>query len=265
MQQAHGFVQQPCSKCGTTVWISPQAGMGICPSCHTQNRLGAAPGGMPMAPTAFTRAPKSPMMAMVGAAGAAVLIGGVSFGGWYLKSTFLGGGGKGKASYSSLGLDPKKPDADLMMTSVTGLAKKWKSDAVWWSVNYQAVHADGSVEVDKGAEVEFVSPSKVVLASKKLREDSIKKFSFGPSEVNYGQRWDATNQWKNVTAPTLPACSIKKLVAGLASKGLTGTKTVRVTYDPQFQNTAEQAWRVIGEDPKMDAHFSMATCAEMAP
>ncbi|MGE3672339.1 MAG: hypothetical protein AB7K71_21900, partial [Polyangiaceae bacterium] len=68
----YGFVQVPCSKCGTTVWISPQAGMGICPSCHTQNNLpqGAAPqagGGMPGMPN--TSAPPMAMPAMGGGGG----------------------------------------------------------------------------------------------------------------------------------------------------------------------------------------------------
>lgn len=39
------FVQIPCSKCGTVVWISPAVGSGICPSCHTQTSMqgGASP------------------------------------------------------------------------------------------------------------------------------------------------------------------------------------------------------------------------------
>ncbi|MFO0569051.1 MAG: hypothetical protein U0263_25555 [Polyangiaceae bacterium] len=52
------------------------------------------------------------------------------------------------------------------MSNVTSLAQKWKKDAVFWSVNYQAVRADGTVLVDKGAVVEFISPSKVSSASK---------------------------------------------------------------------------------------------------
>ena len=266
MQQQYGFVQQPCSRCGTTVWISPQAGMGICPSCHTQNSLSgaaaAAAGAAGVSPVGGFAA-FSPMM-IAGAFGAMLLFAIVSVGGWYVKSYVLGGGGKGKASYSSIGVDAKAPDADLLMSNVTSLAQKWKKDAVFWSVNYQAVRADGTVLVDKGAVVEFISPSKVSSASKKVREDSIKRFTFGSSGVDYSKQWDATNQWKNVSAPALPGCSIKKLLASLASKGLSGSKTVRVTYDPQFQR-GEQAWRVIGEDPKMDAWFSMATCAEVTP
>jgi hypothetical protein len=37
------FVQVPCGKCGATVWISPAAGVGYCPQCHTPNSL--PPGG----------------------------------------------------------------------------------------------------------------------------------------------------------------------------------------------------------------------------
>ena len=42
------FVQLPCVKCGATVWISPAAGMGYCPSCQTPNQL--PPGGAAAAP-----------------------------------------------------------------------------------------------------------------------------------------------------------------------------------------------------------------------
>ncbi len=41
------FVQIPCVKCGATVWISPAAGVGYCPSCHTPNSMPA--GGAPQA------------------------------------------------------------------------------------------------------------------------------------------------------------------------------------------------------------------------
>jgi hypothetical protein len=277
MQGAPGFVQQPCRNCGTVVYIAQVTGMGICPSCHQQNNLApqaAPPGGMPQAPPMpQAQGYAMPQMAggggsggmlkMVGAAGGAIVLAGLAFGGWYVKSYFFGGGGKGKIGYGQLSVDPKKADGDAMITSVSGLATKWKKDAVWWSVNYQAVKADGTVVLDKGAVVEYVSPSKVQSASTSVRKDSIKKFQFGSSGVDFSKQWDATNQWKNVIPPPPPKCNIKQVAAALAAKGLTGDKTVRITFDPQFQNVNVPTWHVIGQDPKIDAYYSMADCSEV--
>ncbi len=278
MQQAPGFVQQPCSSCGTMVYVAQATGMGICPSCHKQvNLAGGAPGAGAPQPQGYGMPPGQqqyamPQMAMpsaggmgmgrlLGGVGGAVLIGVLSVGAWYAKTRIFGG--KGKVGYGLLGINPSAADGDKMITSVSGLATKWKKDAVWWSVNYQAVKADGTVILDKGAEVEYVSLSKVQSASKTVRQDSIKKFSFGPSGVDYKKQWDAINQWKNVVPPPTPGCSMKQMVAGLASKGLTGEKTVRVTFDPQFQNVNVPTWHVIGTDPQIDAYYSMADCSEV--
>lgn len=278
MQGVPGFVQQPCRNCGTVVYIAHATGMGICPSCHQQNNLtqgaapppAGAPAGYAMPQAQNYAMPQMPMggggggmMKMVGAAGGAILLAVVAIGGWWAKSYFLGGGGKGKMGYGSLSIDPKKADGDAMITSVSGLATKWQKDAIWWSVNYQAVKADGTVVLDKGAVVEYVSPSKVQSASTSVRKDSIKKFQFGPSAVDYSQQWDATNQWKNVIPPPPPKCNMKQIAAALASKGLTGDKTVRITFDPQFQNVNVPTWHVIGSDPKIDAYYSMADCSEI--
>lgn len=278
--QQHGFVQVPCVKCGTIVWIAQATGSGYCPSCHTPNTLqagaapqqmGGAPGGQPQygmpqqqyaAPMAM---PSSgfPIGKLIGGVFGALVIGALSIGGWWAKTYFFGGGGKGKVGWGQLKMDSSKPDGDLMMTSISGAATKWKKDAIWWSTNYQAVRADGTVDVTKGAQVEYISPSKVSSASKKVREDSIKKFVFSKTGVDFSKKWNATNQWKNVTPPAQPTCTIKQLAQKLAAeKGLTGEKTVRISYDPQFQR-GTQAWRVIGKDPAIDAEFSMTDCAEV--
>ena len=269
--QAPGFVQQPCSKCGATVYIAQATGTGFCPSCHQQNQLaGGAPAqgnyGMPNVPNVAMPSMSTGgfgMMKVFGGVGAVVVIGALSLGGWYAKRHFFGGGGKGKIGYGQLGISASAADGDKMISSVAGLATKWKKDAVWWSVNYQAVKADGTVILEKGAVVEYVSPSRVQAASKKGREDSIKKFQFGASGVDFGKTWNATNQWKNVVPPPAPQCSMKQMLATLAPKGLTGEKTVRVTFDPQFQNVNVPTWHVIGEDPKIDAYYSMVDCSEV--
>jgi hypothetical protein len=149
------------------------------------------------------------------------------------------------------------------MLSVAGLASRWKRDAVWWGVNYQAVHPDGTVDVERGATVTYASLSSAKSLAKSITQDSLKEFSFGPSGVNFSRMTGVLNpkQWEDAAPPALPRCSLKQLTQLLQSKGLTGSKTVRITYDQQFGGPAQPSWRVIGEDPKMDAYFSMATCA----
>lgn len=309
----YGFAQVPCPKCRSIVYVAPQAGFGVCPSCHTQVAMppggaqppgaqppgmqpmggqppgmqpmgGQPPGGQPpgmqpmgappmggqpmggmqipqmgMGAVAFTPPSKGRMF--LGVAGA-ILVALASSGFYFAKSKLMGPG-KFKANYSAVGLDADKADADKMITSVAGLAKKWRSDAIWWSVNFQEVHADGTVNVSNGAVVEYISPSRVGSAAKKVRQDGIKKFQFGPSVIDYTQQWDALNQWKGVEEPTAPSCGIRELMKKLGPKGLKGDKTVRVTFDPQWDWGEDQVWHVIGTDPKIDARYSMKNCEEV--
>lgn len=190
-----------------------------------------------------------------------IIAGGV---GWSLmKGRFIAP--KGKSTYMALGLDKSKLDGDKAMTAVAKPATKWKKDAYWWATNYQAVRADGTVDVSKGAEVMYISPSRVTNASKTGRKDSIRKFQFGGTNVDHSRIWNATNQWKNVSPPALPQCTIKALAASLAKDGLTGDKTVRISFDPQFDWGAEQLWHVRGKDPQIDATYSMKTCEKVTP
>jgi hypothetical protein len=225
------------------------------PGAAPAPQMGAA---QPMTMAAYQRRGKGSFFASAGVVVLAVI---GSLGYYTFKSKF-GSVGKDKARYSAVHLDVDKADGDKMISNVKDLATSWKKDAIWWSVNFQAVRADGTVDVEKGAEVEYISPSKVTNASKKGREDGIKKFSFGPSVIDYSQRWDAINKW-TVVEPEEPHCSIKDLTKKLADKGLTGSKTVRITFDPAHDWGDVQAWRVIGEDPKMDTHFSMVDCKEI--
>jgi hypothetical protein len=183
-----------------------------------------------------------------------------------LKGSAGGSKGKNASSYSDVGLDAKKPDADQMIASVAGLATKWKKDASWWGVNFLSVNADGVVDVSKGATVEYVSLSSAKSFAASTNKDSIKEFVFGPNSINYNRITGVRDakQWQDAKPLATPRCSIKQLVQSLKAKGLTGSKTVRVTYDAQFgfAGPAEPSWRVIGDDPKIDSYFSMATCAQ---
>lgn len=319
--QQYGFAQVPCSRCGTTVWISPQMGMGYCPACQQPNQLpagaaaaapppqaplapgwGGAPqaapapgwGGAPAAPgqvhgqpygggvpPAFApgahpqlsgysgMAARSPKLALFAAFGFAVIVGFAMIGWAMLKDRIRGmldGSAKYKVSWSEIGQDAKKPDGDALRAALAPRATKWKGDAVWWSMNFQAVRPDGTLDVSKGAELMFVSPTGVRKATKKLREDSIKKFKISSGGADFTDRWDATEQWGEIAPPRVPACTLKQLAASLASAGLTGDKTVRVDFDPKWVHLAglgEDAYHVIGEDPKIDAWYSFSSCAKL--
>jgi hypothetical protein len=189
--------------------------------------------------------------------GGIVLAIGLAVGGFILKSKFTTP--KGMLSYGSLGLTKGKPDADAMYAAVAKPARKWKKDAMFWSLNYQAVRADGTVDVSKGAEVVYVSPSASGSHAKSVRSDSIKKYGFNTSGVNHKNRWGFTDVVEGIEAHPEPKCKVKDVVALLAKQGLTGSKTVRITFDPKFADY--YAWRVIGSDPKMDALFSWDDCA----
>jgi hypothetical protein len=275
-----GFTQVPCPRCGQPVMVAQATGTGYC-RCGNQVSAGGggAPGapppgaapptggmpGMPRMPFPQVGAGGSPKAKIFGAIGVAVvvIIGG---GAWTaFKQDMFGAGGRGNIGYGQLSIDPKKADGDAMMLSVAGLATKWKRDAVWWGVNYQAVRADGSVDLERGANVTYASLSSAQNLAKSVNKDSLKEFTFGATGVNFSRMTGVLDakKWANAEAPPLPRCTIKQLASSLGAKGLTGSKTVRITYDQAtaFAGPAEPSWRVIGEDPKMDSYFSMATCA----
>jgi hypothetical protein len=202
------------------------------------------------------------MKIFAGLGAAAVL--GIAATAWsMLKRDMFGAGGPGNVGYGQLSIDPKKPDGDAMMGSVAGLASRWKRDAVWWGVNYQAVRSDGTVDLEKGATVTYASLSSAKSLAKSVNKDSLKEFSFGPGGVSFTRMTGVMDpkQWQDAEAPAQPRCTIKQLARSLGSKGLTGNKTVRITYDQQFAGRAEPSWRVSGEDPSINGYFSMATCA----
>ena len=273
-----GFTQVPCPRCGQPVMVAQATGTGFC-RCGNQVSAGGPPGaqppgaapamggmpGMPRMPFPQVGEGGSPKAKIFGAIGVAVVLI-IAGGAWTaFKQDMFGAGGRGNIGYGQLSIDPKKADGDTMMLSVAGLATKWKRDAVWWGVNYQAVHADGTVDLEKGATVTYASLSSAQNLAKSVNKDSLKEFAFGPTGVNFSRMTGVLDakKWANATAPAQPRCTIKQLAQSLGAKGLTGSKTVRITYDQQFAfaGPAEPSWRVMGDDPKMDSYFSMATCA----
>jgi len=274
------FITQACPKCRYGVHIVPQVGVGVCPQCHTQVTMAGSPAAaMPQMPTAAMGVNTSPPMpsakdlmsnplgavagffgrfGAVGVVVGTVVVGALAVGFYYVKSNYLGSG-KGTAGYAALGLDRAKPDGDKMLTSVEGIAKRWKKEAVFWSVNFRAVSVDGTVNPNEGAEVVYISPGRVASAAKKTRDDSIKKFSFGPTVVSFGKKWGAMEPWKGAEATPLPKCGVKQLASTLQKAGLPADKTFSVIYDPKWG----YEWGVDSEHKAIAGKYSVEDCSKL--
>ncbi len=189
--------------------------------------------------------------------GSVVLVIALSIAGVIIKMK-MGGTAKGNLSYASLGVDSKKPDGDKLIAALATPAKKWKKDAMWWSANFQAVDAEGRVDVSKGAEVVYISENGVQSNAKSVRKDSIKKYGAGSAGVKHRDLWGATDAWEGVEQHPAPQCTIKDVMA-IVGKQLPAGKTVRVTFDPKFADY--YAWRVLSDNPKIDALYAFSDCS----
>lgn len=189
--------------------------------------------------------------------GGVVLMIALAIGGVVFKMKFAKP--KGVITYKALGLEKGKADPDRMMTALAAPAKAWHKDAMFWSLNFQAVRADGTVDTSKGAEVVYVSPSASASYAKSQRSNSVKKYAFGPQGAGNKGRWGWNDPVKDLEAPPAPKCTIKDAVALVAKGGLPAGKTVRVTFDPKFADY--YAWRVMSDDPKIDTLYSWDDCS----
>ncbi len=287
------FVQIPCGKCGTTVWISPAAGVGYCPSCHTPNNLppgatqagppmgppgmgapgfGAPMGGMPpgvaqQAPPGMVGQPAPQFEAPGGgsvlgkvlpALGGGLLMAALGIGWAVFKWKFQ----PGKVSVTSYGMQADKADPDKMLAAATTLATKWRGDARLMKINVLGLRPDGLVDIKaKNAVIEFYSPTGVKRATAKLREDSIKKFNFvNGDQILYKDKWGATNLWTDpLPALPTPGCSLKTLATTkLKDKGLSGDKTAHVQADGEKKLPS---WIVNFEGKTM--YFDFNDCHEL--
>lgn len=285
-----GYVQTRCPRCGNAAW----GHVGQASPCHTcgllMPPLAASPpavsNGVPQpqwgAPPVVHHAPEAtsarPPARAAGSGVSFKMPGGITVPvGPGMKLKVVGGlvvaialaiGGylvkrklstpKGMLGYAALGVDKAKPDADALYLALGKDAHRWKDDAMFWSLNYQAVRADGTVDTSRGAEVVYVSPRASAAAAKKTRADSVRKYGANASGVKpapYG--WN--DPVKDLEPHPAATCQIKDVVALLAKQGLTGGKTVRITFDPKFADY--YAWHVIGSDPKVDALYSWDDCS----
>jgi hypothetical protein len=295
----NGFVQTRCPRCGNAAWghqgyatpcqscgtMMPPMLQGQAPQMPMQAQM-PLQGQMPLpaqqhAPQPVPQQAPMPQAPQAAGTGVSFKVGGISIpmtgGAGMMKVKIIGGivlaialaiGGyfvkkklttpKGQISYASLGVDKGKPDADALYKSLAGNATKWKKDAFFWSLNYQAVRADGTVDTSKGAEIVYVSPYASESTSKKTRADSVRKYGANANGVKPSQ-YGWNDPVKDLEAHPAPTCTIKQVVGLLAAQGLTGSKTVRITFDPKFADF--YAWRVIGSDPKIDQLYSWDDCS----
>lgn len=283
----------PCQRCGAAVgpiYAPPAAPIAATPYGGNPAMAGAAafggayPGAAPApmpaaAPAAASPAAPAPQFNLnvggfkipfkIGSAGGGVsrakIFGGIALAivlaiaGVFVKMK-LGTTAKGNLSYASLGVDAKKPDGDKLIAALAKPAEKWKKDAIWWSANFQAVDAEGRVDVSKGAEVVYISENGVQSNAKSIRKDSIKKYGAGVAGVKHSDLWGATDPWEGVEKHPEPQCKLKDVMA-IVGKQLPAGKTVRVTFDPKFADY--YAWRVLSDNPKIDTLYAFSDCSEI--
>lgn len=197
--------------------------------------------------------------------------GGVSktkiYGGIALAVLVAGGGSvargllpkPGIVSVSSLGIDNKKADPDKMLAAAVPYAKKWKGDAVFWSMTVQKLRADGTTDLsDTNVNIEFVSPSGVSSFIGSQRDDSIKKFNFIDGKMQFKDKWGVRERASSAPhGMPIPGCTAKKLAEKLVSMKIMKPEGVQATIDPHFS----EGWLVqTGSIPKK---FDIMTCAEL--
>ncbi len=146
-------------------------------------------------------------------------------------------GTPGIEKVAGLGIDNKKADPDKMIAGAAAYAKKWRSDAGFWSVTILKLGADGTVDLtSSNVVVEYFSPSAVSSPLSSLRDDSIKKFNFIDETMNYKDIWGVRKQYTPAPKATpIPGCTAKMLAAKLVSVGaLKAGSPIQVSIDPQF-------------------------------
>ncbi|MEO7094046.1 MAG: hypothetical protein ABI175_12405 [Polyangiales bacterium] len=274
------FVQIPCVKCGATVWISPAAGVGYCPSCHTPNNMpaGGAPQAQPygqpgvqqpmqqpmgqgqpapqvapvaMSPMAF-RQPKKPPMGLIIGGVLLAIVGSVGFS---LFKSFIFKK-PGHASAKDIGIsDPKKADLDQIIAGTKTLAQKWRGNAQFFAVTANGVNPDGTVDLTDGnVIVKYISVGNKV--------DSTKEFILNGDDVTYDKVWDTTRAWVADDVTPLPECTAGKLAKALKKEE--GWKSGKGQFIIDPEDTDRPAWHVnISGGAKVTDFFDLETCEKL--
>jgi hypothetical protein len=200
---------------------------------------------------------------IVGGIAGAIVIAALGVGGTIVKNKYMGPKGKTVASWSKLGIDGGKANPDELIGAVSGMARKWKKDAAWWSINVMGVRPDGTVDLKNGgiAKVEYISPSGVASKAKSRRKDSVKEFNFNARGVKADKIIGARKPWENVVLPSAPTCTVAELVATLRDRGF-ADGTVRISFNPSTAfASGGYHWRVWSDAAPLAGFYSMDDCS----
>jgi len=228
-----------CQRCGTHV-------AAVQPAPQASIKVGGI--SLPMGAAAA----RSPIKLI----GIVVLAAVLGIGGFLLKSKLKTK--KGTLTYASLGVDASRPLADDLYRAVEKDARKWKSDAMFWALNFHAVRMDGTVDLGSPAVVEYVSPDNSASSSKKTRSDSIRKYSANDQGLTF-TGWGWNEPVKDLRPHATPKCTIKQLLAKLSAEGVVKTPTVRVMFDPKFADF--YAWTLYIDGAPKPLSFSWEDCS----
>jgi hypothetical protein len=158
----------------------------------------------------------------------------------------------------------KKPDGDKLIAALATPAEKWKKDAIWWSANFQAVDAEGRVDVVEGRRGGLHLREPACSRTPKSQPQGLGQEvqrRRRPACRTSGPVGRDSEPWDRASRSTRRRqCTLKDVMA-MVGKQLPAGKTVRVTFDPKFADF--YAWRVLSDDPKLDTLYAFSDCSEI--
>ncbi len=171
----------------------------------------------------------------------------------------------GHRSLSAKNIDEHAADPDAMIRAAGELARDWRSDAVFSSININGLTTAGTVDLSNSSHtvtIEYFSPSRVSSYIERERNDSIKKFTFTSSGIDYNTTWGVRRRVERPTATPTPTCGTRQLGAFLTQQGVAPTADLHVQYDPQFSFAVNGAlaWHVMSTAPALDRWFDVGSC-----
>ncbi len=171
----------------------------------------------------------------------------------------------GHRSLSSYNIEERSADPDAMIRAAGELARNWRNDAVFSSININGMSPSGTVDLSNSSHtvtVEYFSPSRVSSYIERDRRDSIKKFTFTSSGIDYNTVWGVRQRVDHPTPTPTPACNTRQLGTILTSQGVPASADLHVQYDPQFAFAVNGAlaWHVMSSSPTMDRWFDVGAC-----
>ena len=171
----------------------------------------------------------------------------------------------GHRSLSAKNIDEHAADPDAMIRAAGELARDWRNDAVFSSININGMSPSGTVDLSNSSHtvtVEYFSPSRVSSVLESERRDSIKKFTFTSSGIDYNTVWGVRQRVEHPMPTPTPACNTRQLGSILTSQGVPASADLHVQYDPQFAFAVNGAlaWHVMSSSPTMDRWFDVGAC-----